>query len=123
MTGPCAKLTVIAIIENYGRYWIGTNFCRKPQKKCPRRSLTSGSGYNLCKTYCGQPYHAEEDACIQAGALAKGATLYLIGHIYCCDNCKKVVKEYGIKKVVIGKYPKAWRLDAPIDLITPEKKK
>jgi len=32
---------------------------------------------------------------------AEGAILYLIGHYYCCDNCKEIMKKFGIKKVVI----------------------
>jgi len=124
MTGPCAKLTVVAIIEKNGEYWVGTNLCYKPQKKCPRRSMTSGSGYELCKNICEQPYHAEVAACHSAGSInTQGATLYLIGHIYCCDDCKEIIKRYGIKKVVIGKYPPSWKLEAPIHLITKRRKK
>ena len=72
--------------------------------------MKSGEGYELCKDVCWQPNHAEVNACIDAGALAKGGTLYLIGHTYCCDACKKIIKEAGIKKIVIGKLPKKWCL-------------
>jgi len=27
---------------------------------------------------------------------------YLIGHTYCCENCKKVMEEYGIKEIIIA---------------------
>jgi deoxycytidylate deaminase len=98
----CAKQSVIAIIENNGSFYIGSNWCEFPQDTCPRIGMKTGEGYNLCRDVCGQYNHAEVDACVKAGEKAtKGGTLYLIGHTYCCDNCKKVMKEYGIKKVVV----------------------
>jgi len=37
----------------------------------------------------------------KAGIGAKGATLYLIGHYYCCEGCKRVMDEFGIAEVII----------------------
>lgn len=105
MIGKCAKQETIAIIENHGQYWVGTNWCASPQDICPRKEMATGVGYELCKEVCQQGHHAEVDACIKAGDSAKGGTLYLIGHTYCCDNCKKVIDFYGIKGVIIGKTP------------------
>lgn len=122
MTGPCAKLITVAIIENDGKYWIGTNWCNKPQKKCPRIHMKSGEGYEMCRNVCQQSGHAESNACRSAGYDASGGTLYLIGHIYCCEDCKRDMRDVGIKKVVIGEYPPSWKLNAPIHLITPKKK-
>lgn len=103
--GKCAKQETIAIIENNGQYWIGTNWCNNAQKKCPRKGMPTGEGYELCKNLCKQNSHAEVDACIKAGELAMGGTLYLLGHTYCCDNCKNVMTEYGIENVIIGTLP------------------
>jgi len=97
----CAKLTTIAIITKGNQFWIGTNWCANPQKTCPRKGLKTGEGYELCKDVCQQANHAEVDACMNAEDNARGATLYLIGHYYCCDNCKKIMKQFGIKNVVI----------------------
>ncbi len=105
MKGKCAKQETIAIIENHGQYWIGTNWCYDAQTSCPRGNMKSGEGYELCEDICDQSSHAEVDACIKAGKDAIGGTLYLIGHTYCCDNCKKVMNDYGIEKVIIGKIP------------------
>ena len=102
----CAKQTTIAVIENQGRCWVGSNWCETPQTQCPRQDMPSGVGYELCKSVCQQPYHAEVDACRKAGKKAGGGTLYLIGHSYCCDTCKTVMTQYGIKSIVIGQYPK-----------------
>jgi deoxycytidylate deaminase len=63
--------------------------------------MKTGEGYNLCRDICQQKNHAEVDACIKAGINADGADLYLIGHYYCCDACKKVMKEHGIKNIYI----------------------
>jgi deoxycytidylate deaminase len=97
----CAKQITIAIIENKGSYWIGTNWCRKPQKKCPRKGMLSGEGYELCRTICDQSGHAEENALSAAGKKASGGTLYLIGHTYCCSNCKNQLRDAGIEKINI----------------------
>lgn len=101
----CAKQTTIAVIENKGRYWIGTNWCQSPQKECPRKDMPSGEGYWMCTQMCHQNSHAEIDACVQAGRNAEGGTLYLLGHTYCCDSCKHVMESFGIKEVIIGRLP------------------
>lgn len=103
--GKCCKQETIAIIENNGRYWIGSNWCNNPQSECPRKDMSSGTGYNLCREICKQASHAEVDACKQAGKNANGGTLYLIGHTYCCDSCKETMSKYGIKRIIIGKLP------------------
>lgn len=97
----CAKQTTIAIIKNGNRFWVGSNRCEKPQKRCPRAGMKTGEGYALCREVCGQASHAEVDACKKAGPGANGGTLYLIWHHYCCESCKATMKAYGIKKVVI----------------------
>lgn len=97
----CAKQTTIAIIKNGVRFWVGSNHCDNPQDKCPRGEMQTGEGYELCKSACGQHNHAEVDACLKAGKGAEGADLYLIGHYYCCDDCKKIMREHGIKNIYI----------------------
>ena len=98
----CAKQITIAIIENKGSYWIGTNWCRNPQDKCPRGNLPSGEGYDKCRDICKQSGHAEENAVKAAGKKAKGGILYLIGHTYVCDNCRKIMNKAGIKKTILA---------------------
>lgn len=97
----CAKQITIAIIENKGEYWIGTNWCGSPQKKCPRGDMPSGEGYDLCKSICHQTGHAEENAIKEAGKKSKGSVLYLIGHTRICDNCQKLIDQAGISKTII----------------------
>lgn len=97
----CAKQITIAIIENKGEYWLGTNWCAKPQKTCPRINLPSGVGYDMCKNICKQTGHAEENALLEAGKGAAGATLYLLGHSRVCDNCRALMDRAGISKTVL----------------------
>ena len=97
----CAKMVIVAIIGNEGKFWIGTNWCENSQKICPRGDMPSGEGYNLCKEVCKQTGHAEENALLAAGEGARGGILYLIGHTYCCQNCKKLMAEAGIRSTVI----------------------
>jgi len=99
----CAKQDTIAVICNEGRLWVGSNWCAEPQEECPRGDMPSGEGYDLCKDICRQHSHAEVDVCEKAGKGARGGTLYLIGHTYCCDSCKETMTRYGIKKIVICK--------------------
>ena len=101
--GICAKQTTVAVIINGGKAYYGTNWCASPQHECPRKEFPTGVGYELCKSICKQKYHAEVDACINAGDNANGGTLYMIGHYYCCDDCIRVMKQYGIKRVVVVK--------------------
>lgn len=94
---PCVKLTTIAVIINKDKFWIGDNSCDLPQKECPRGSLPTGVGYELCKTICKQPHHAEVSACLKAGVEAEGGNLFLSGHYYCCDPCLDTMKKHEIK--------------------------
>lgn len=102
MVNQCKKLTTVAVImKDFQLISIGINSIGSGIKDCARKDMPTGVGYELCKSICDQKYHAEVDACIKAGEKARGATLYLIGHTYCCDNCKKVMDEYGILNLVI----------------------
>lgn len=98
----CKKQTTIAIIMKDGQFIaMGSNEINSDIKECPRKGMETGVGYELCKSVCKQKHHAEVDACLKAGKKAKGGTLILIGHSYCCDNCKKVMEKYGIVDVKI----------------------
>lgn len=98
----CAKQETIAVIITPElKIFVGTNWCENPQTECPKKDLPTGVGYEMCRDICKQHAHAEVDACEKAGEFAYGADLYLIGHYYCCDNCKKVMEEYGIRNVYI----------------------
>lgn len=100
----CKKQTTVAVIVKDNQLIsIGTNEIHADIEECPRQGMASGEGYELCRTICKQKHHAEVDACIKAGEQAKGATLVLIGHTYCCSGCKRTMKEYGIKEIKIVK--------------------
>jgi len=99
---PCAKQQTLAIVEKNGKFWIGSNSCRRPQKTCPRGDMASGVGYELCKDICDQTDHAEVNAIKAAGRNAEGAILYLFGHTRICDECRKFSILRGIKKIVIN---------------------
>ena len=103
MSGPCVKQTVKAtVIALDGSVFVATNHCNNPQAVCPRAHLPTGVGYELCKSVCDQPAHAEVNAIAAAGAKAQGAKLYLEGHTYACDNCQANAKAAGIAEIVIG---------------------
>ena len=101
----CAKVIVVAVIEKEGRYYVGSNWCHKPQKECPRKGMKSGEGYDLCRNICGQDNHAEEDAILKTGPNSKDSKMYILGHYYACKRCSDAAKEAGIKELVVGEYP------------------
>ena len=101
--GKCAKQTVqCTLVTPDGQRFVGRNWCLNPQEKCPR---LPGEGYEKCKLICHQVGHAEETAVIQAGDKAKGATAYIEGHTYACDNCQSVLLKAGVVAIHIAPPP------------------
>lgn len=111
---PCVKQPVYAMIvtlqgqELYGANWMSN----EEVTVCPRVELgcKTGEGYELCKDTCNQSFHAEVSAIRGAeleGYNLLGATLYLTGHTYCCDNCIAEMKRAGLSHAICldsGKY-------------------
>jgi DNA mismatch endonuclease (patch repair protein) len=98
----CAGRDVLAIIAKDGKFYTGTNWCRNPQKKCPR---LPGEDYSKCKSICKQDGHAETDAIKAAKGNARGGIMYLIGHDHCCDPCLEAMEKAGVEIVIFNKYP------------------
>jgi deoxycytidylate deaminase len=99
----CRGRQVIAIlIALNGSVYVGSNGVDRQQAVCPRKAagFGRGKGWELCRTVCGQDYHAEEAAIIDAGDNAAGGTLYLIGHDTVCEHCKEVLDSAGVKQVI-----------------------
>lgn len=104
--GPCAKQIVVATIVTIdGSRFISSNYCLSAQENCPRIGMKTGEGYELCKSICNQPAHAEINALQVAGNKAKGGKLYLVGHTYVCDSCKLAVEKAGIVEIIMGSPP------------------
>ncbi len=101
---PCVKQTVKALIVSAdGQLTLGSNAINNDVDECPRveKGCLTGEGYELCKSVCNQNEHAEVTAIQNAkkqNVDLKGATLYLTGHTYFCDNCTNAMREAGIKK-------------------------
>lgn len=102
----CVKQTVTAtIVATNSRCYVATNHCLNPQTTCPRAGLPTGQGYELCKSICQQPGHAEINALELAGSAAVGATMYLEGHTYACEPCKTAARNAGIREIIFGAPP------------------
>jgi dCMP deaminase len=56
--------------------------------------IESGMGHGICPAV-----HAEQNALIQAGRLAEGATMYLNG--FPCKICARLVANAGVKRLVM----------------------
>ena len=105
-SGPCAKRRVTAtVVDTSGTHWVAFNHTMKPQTRCPRAGMSTGVGYELCRDVCQQPGHAEINAIKFAGDKARGATLYVSGHSYVCDDCMSAARKGGVSKVVVGHPP------------------
>lgn len=63
---------------------------------CKREGYPTGVGYDLCDG-CNYPNHAEYKA-VQG---QQGGILYLLGHIYACEPCKKACTEAGVTIQII----------------------
>jgi len=67
--------------------------------------IASGERHEVCRGV-----HAEQNALIQAGRSAEGATLYV--NAYPCKICAKLIINAGIKRVVVsGEYSDTEGLD------------
>jgi len=69
--------------------------------------MPTGEGYELCSK-CSWTNHAEFVALYTGigdlGSIdTRGAKLYLYGHTYACEPCKKVAKHYGVEIIITGK--------------------
>ncbi len=110
LTGSgCVKQPTAAIIVKFDQLLgKGTNAGIKIDGECPRvtEGYKTGEGYGLCKSACKQEGHAEimaiKDA-VNNGFTneLKGASIYLDGHWWICENCWKEIIQYGIAHVYL----------------------
>ena len=98
---PCLKRRVIAVVAKDNRCWTGENSCSRKVARCPRKDMPTGEGWNLCREVCGQENHAEINALRKAGKNARGAVMYLVGHTYICDDCRKAAEAAGVRLLMV----------------------
>jgi len=80
-----------------------------------RHQIPSGTSLERCRAVGS---HAESNAVVLAarnGQSTNGATIYVVGHRFVCDQCKAIIANAKIEKVVQRK------LDGTVDEIFPEK--
>jgi dCMP deaminase len=113
--GTCLRRNFGAIIVDEFNTIVSTGYTGAPRKQmdctelktCWRNehNIPSGSNYERCRSV-----HAEMNALIQAGKLARGCTLYLSGfdvktgeitQIWPCFLCSKMIVNSGVGKVVM----------------------
>ncbi|MFN3411121.1 MAG: deoxycytidylate deaminase [Exilispira sp.] len=66
-----------------------------------RNNITSGTSLELCRAVGS---HAESNAVVLAakhGHSTNGATLYIVGHKFICNQCKAIIANSGIKRVLL----------------------
>jgi hypothetical protein len=103
ITGRCAKQEVLAmVITPTGEVFIGANYCKTPQEKCPRGTMPSGEGYEMCRDICHQVGHAEQVALHTAGPSAAGSILYVMGHTYVCAVCRTMAEAFGVREIILA---------------------
>ena len=89
------RTTIAVLVQNGLVVSHATNEHKEP---CKREGYPTGEGYELCE-YCNYPNHAEYKA-VQG---QNGGTLYLLGHTYACEPCKKEVSQRNITLVIVDK--------------------
>lgn len=113
--GTCLRRNFGAIIVDEFQTIVSTGYTGAPRKqrdcteigRCWRKDhhIPSGSNYERCRSV-----HAEMNALLQAGKLARGCTLYLAGfdvetgdltQIWPCFLCSKMIVNSGVRSVVM----------------------
>jgi dCMP deaminase len=113
--GTCLRRNFGAIIVDEYNTIVSTGYTGAPRKqvdctelkRCWRNDhhIPSGSNYEKCRSV-----HAEMNALLQAGKLARGCTLYLAGYevetedltqIWPCFLCSKMIVNTGIRNVIM----------------------
>lgn len=92
------KTVVAIVVRDDEIISVGTNEHKGP---CGREGYPTGEGYELCE-WCQYDNHAEANAVRDKDV--KGATVYLFGHYYACEECKKACKEAGAAKITICEF-------------------
>ena len=98
----CVKQRTGAVIVKRGKIvGRGNNSVTRVPTHCPRETMQTGYGYEVCSQYCGQEGHAEIAALKDAGADVSGADLFLAGHHWVCRECWNAILAAGIREVFI----------------------
>ena len=100
---PCIKAKVYAaLLMPNGSIYYGANWMTVGGIEiCPRVAMNTTS-YEPCATVCGQgtEFHAERNAMWNAFYSGEtdlsGATMLIVGHVYCCETCTAAMLEAGI---------------------------
>ena len=104
---PCRDRTIIAVIEDSGKFFIGTNGMMYDVGMCQRNEANHkiNQGYHLCKNVCVQPEHAEVAAINKwkAEAVNKDPILHVFGAKRVCDDCRRYAKQNGIRRIAVYK--------------------
>ena len=104
---PCRDRTIIAVIEDSGKFFIGTNGMMYDVGVCQRNEANHkiNQGYHLCKNVCVQPEHAEVAAINKwkAEAVNKDPILHVFGAKRVCDDCRRYAKQNGILRIAVYK--------------------
>lgn len=87
------RTTVAVLVQDGLIVSCATNEHKEP---CKREGYPTGVGYELCDG-CNYPNHAE----FKAVQTHFGGTLYLLGHYYACEPCKKELESRAIKLVIV----------------------
>lgn len=104
---PCRDRTIIAVIEDSGKFFVGTNGMMYDVGMCQRNEANHkiNQGYHLCKNVCVQPEHAEVAAINKwkAEAVNKDPILHVFGAKRVCDDCRRYAKQNGIRRIAVYK--------------------
>ena len=104
---PCRDRTIIAVIEDSGKFFVGTNGMMYDVGMCQRNEANHkiNQGYHLCKNVCVQPEHAEVAAINKwkVEAVNKNPILHVFGAKRVCDDCRRYAKQNGIRRIAVYK--------------------
>ncbi|MHA1798121.1 MAG: deoxycytidylate deaminase [Candidatus Helarchaeota archaeon] len=110
MRSACFRNKVGAVIVRDGKYVVSLGYNGAPvhQKNCQeigfcyrdKNKIKTGTNLELCRAVGS---HAESNAIAIAARLGQrteGTTIYVVGHDIICDQCKALIANSGIIRVV-----------------------
>jgi deoxycytidylate deaminase len=92
----CQKKQVAAGTRISGLFVVAVNRCEFEGLTCPRLTMGSGEGYELCRAH-----HAESELAARLAELDRKSDgiAWVMGHYWACEPCASALKAVGVREI------------------------
>ena len=94
----CDKKKIAAGTYSLSQFIWATNYCDYDGPACPRLSLPTGVGYDLCKSHHAEANLADK---LLSAALRSEGVAWVFGHYYACEPCASALQNIGVREIRI----------------------